>query len=217
LPQIAPQPIQLSPTAGGSVKAPEPRRVVDPHAAVKSSPFLDATLSGMWLEQRFGDPIVFGLQGGAYFAQAVRFVLRLEMPSKSATDEFRLDYDQTSNTNYFHRDSKAVSLLYGATVGVVAASGEGFVFAPGVVLQRSDVEDYGTMLGIAMPFEWVTQRGLRFGLEVDLGRAFGGTVHYTCNSSPCATGPTFDGNRGAGRAFALRFQMGFGFNRPQAR
>lgn len=179
---------------------------------------MDATLAGLWLEQRFGDPIVFGLQGGAYLGEAVRVVIRLEMPSKNATDEFRLDYNDTgTSTNYFPRNSTAATLLYGATVGVVAASSEGFVFAPGVVFQRSDVADYGSMLGIAIPFEWVTTRGLRFGMEVDLGRAFGGTVHYNCSVgvSECATGPTFDGDRGAGRAFALRFQMGFGFNHPR--
>jgi hypothetical protein len=181
---------------------------------------LDATLAGLWLEQRFGDPIVFGLQGGAYFGGAVRVALRLEMPSKSATDSFGYDYDSPSvSTNYFHRNSTAASLLYGASLGVVAASGEGFVFAPGVVFQRADVEDYGTMLGIAVPFEWVTRRGLRFGMEVDLGRAFGGTVRYTCTQfngpSDCSAGPTFNGDRGAGRAFALRFQMGFGFNHPR--
>jgi hypothetical protein len=142
------------------------------------------------------------------------------MPSKNSTDAFSYDYDDSAaSSNYFQRPSKAASLLYGATLGFVLASGEGFVFAPGVVFQRSDVEDYGSMLGIAMPFEWVTRRGLRFGLEVDLGRAFGGTVHYTCQQlgvpGACSAGPTFDGDRGAGRAFALRFQMGFGFNHPR--
>jgi hypothetical protein len=217
---IAPQPIQLSPGSSADAKEAEPRRVVDPRAAVKGSPFLDATLSGVWLEQRFGDPIVFGLQGGAYLGEAVRLVLRLEMPSKSSTDSFGYDYDAPQvSTNYFHTNSKAASLLYGASLGFVAASGEGFVFAPGVVFQRSDVEDYGTVLGIAMPFEWVTRRGLRFGIEVDLGRAFGGTVRYTCQqfngAGDCPVGPTFSGDRGAGRAFALRFQMGFGFNHPR--
>jgi hypothetical protein len=200
---------------------PEPKREVDPHAAVKGSPFLDATLSGLWLEQRFGDPIVFGIQGGAYFGEAVRLAARVEMPSKNATDEFSFRYDDPSTrTNYDPRNSEAVTLLYGASLGVVAASNEGFVFAPSVVFLRADVEDYGTMLGIAMPFEWVTKRGLRFGMEIDLGRAFGGKVHYSCRVQngdviDCPTGPTFEGDRGAGRAFAIRFQMGFGFNHPK--
>jgi hypothetical protein len=195
-------------------------RVVDTRAAVKRSPFLDATLAGMWNEQRFGDPIVFGIQGGLYIAEMVRVVLRFEMPSKNATDEFSYDNDTDDpGTNYWPTDSTAATLLYGGAIGFVAASSDGFVFAPGIVFQRSDVADYGSMLGVAIPFEWVTSRGLRFGLEVDLGRAFGGTVHYTCNTFQgdtvgCPT-PTFDGDRGAGRAFAIRFQMGFGFNRSR--
>ena len=106
-------------------------------------------------------------------------------------------------------------MLYGATLGAVATSSENFVFAPGLVFVRSDVSDYGTMLGVSMPFEWVTSRGMRFGLELDLGRAFGGTVHnQTCvNDFTACT--TTDSDRNAGRAFALRFNMGFGFNRPR--
>lgn len=221
LPQIA-TPIATQPAAVGGDDSRPARRALDPRAAVKSSPFIDATLAGLWLEQRFGDPIVFGLQGGAYFGEAVRLVVRLEMPSKSASDEFTFKYEDPSTTTFYvPRDSTGASLLYGASLGVVAASNEGFVFAPGIVFQRSDVEDYGTMLGIAVPFEWVTVRGLRFGMEIDLGRAFGGTVHYTCSGDPsdpavCGSGATYEGERGAGRAFALRFQMGFGFNHPRA-
>ena len=105
------------------------------------------------------------------------------------------------------------TLLYGATLGAIATSSENFVFAPGLVFVRSDVSDYGSMLGISMPFEWVTARGMRFGLELDLGRSFGGTVrNRTCVSQVCTEGEM---DRPAGRAFALRFQMGFGFNRGQ--
>jgi hypothetical protein len=110
-------------------------------------------------------------------------------------------------------------LLYGGALGVVATNSENFVFAPGVVFLRSDVSDYGSMLGVSMPFEWVTSRGMRFGLELDLGRAFGGTVHnQTCTFDPATQANTCamnDGDRKAGRAFAVRFQMGFGFNRPR--
>lgn len=172
----------------------------------------------MWNEQRFGDPIVFGIQGGLYIAETVRVVLRFEMPSKNATDEFRFDYDYNSGSTPYHpTDSTAATLLYGGALGFVAAASDGFVFAPGVVFQRSDVSDYGSMVGVAIPFEWVTTRGLRFGLEVNLGRAFGGTVHYACSDTGGAgcESPTWEGNRGAGRAFAIRFQMGFGFNRSR--
>ena len=180
---------------------------------------MDATLNGTWLEDRYGDPFVFGVQGGAYLGELVRVAIRLEMPTENARDEYN-SWDAVPapgpGTGSFtsSRRSEAPTLLYGATLGAVATSSDNFVFAPGVVFVRSDVSDYGSMLGISMPFEWVTSRGMRFGLELDLGRAFGGTVHQeTCtDQGNCSTG---NADRPAGRAFALRFQMGFGFNRAR--
>ncbi len=179
---------------------------------MESSPFLDATLSGVWLEDRYGDPFVFGLQGGAYLGGRVRLVARLEMPSKNATDE----YDTWSDDGSFSRKSADVTLLYGASLGIVAASSETFAFSPGVTFLRSDVSDYGNVLGISLPFEWVTSRGLRFGLEAGIGRAFGGTVHYECSQSQgCIGSAPVDKDRPAGRAIAIRFEMGYGFNHPR--
>lgn len=181
---------------------------------------MDATLNGTWLEDRFGDPFVFGVQGGAYLGEVVRLTIRLEMPTANAQDDYS-NYDSVPTPSIpgggysYPRDSDPPTLLYGATLGAVATSSENFVFAPGVVFVRSDVSDYGSMLGVSMPFEWVTSRGMRFGLELDLGRSFGGTVHnQSCANdfTPCTITDT---SRGAGRAFALRFQMGFGFNRPR--
>jgi hypothetical protein len=181
---------------------------------------MDATLNGTWQEDRYGDPFVFGVQGGAYLGEIVRVSIRLEMPTENARDEYGGGYDYDSvpapggATSYTNsRRSEPPTLLYGATLGAIATSSENFVFAPGLVFVRSDVSDYGSMLGISMPFEWVTARGMRFGLELDLGRSFGGTVrNRTCVSQVCTEGEM---DRPAGRAFALRFQMGFGFNRGQ--
>jgi hypothetical protein len=180
---------------------------------------MDATLTGTWLEDRYGDPFVFGVQGGAYLGEIVRLAVRLEMPTENARDDYS-SYDESTpvptgggNTFTNNRSSKAPTLLYGAALGVVATSSQNFVFAPGLVFVRSDVSDYGSMLGISMPFEWVTSYGMRFGLELDLGRAFGGKVHpETCTTGFPSVCATSDADRPAGRAFALRFQMGFGFN-----
>lgn len=180
---------------------------------------MDATLNGTWLEDRFGDPFVFGVQGGAYLGEIVRLTIRLEMPTENSRDEYGYGNDpapQVPNGSFSNPlRSKPPTLLYGATLGAVATSSENFVFAPGLVFVRSDVSDYGNMLGVSMPFEWVTSRGMRFGLELDLGRAFGGKVNNqicTNNFTACTTA---ESDRGAGRAFALRFSMGFGFNRPR--
>lgn len=188
------------------------RRVENTHAAVASSPFIDATISGLVLEDRYGDPFVFGVQAGAYLGQAVRLVARLEMPSKNATDDYSRYGD---DYNSFTRPSADVTLIYGGSLGIVAASSNTFAFSPGLMFLRSDVSDYGNFLGISLPFEWVTSRGLRFGLEAGLGRAFGGTVHYQCSTTVCPGGVPPDADRPAGRAAAIRFEMGFGFNHPR--
>jgi hypothetical protein len=188
------------------------RRVVRSSAAVQRSPFIDASLAGLWLEDRFGDPLVFGLQGGAYLGGVVRVAVRLEMPSKSSTDAFSGSYD--NDFNFVARRSASATLIYGGSVGVVAGSSESFVFSPGLLFLRSDVADYGNLLAVTLPFEWVTTKGLRFGLDVALGRAFGGTVHYQCLNAQtdCSSPASLDRERPAGRAINIRFTMGFGFN-----
>jgi hypothetical protein len=107
--------------------------------------------------------------------------------------------------------------MYGGAIGIVAAYSQAFVFSPGFTFVRTDVSDYGNMIGIAIPFEWTTNRGLRFGLEIGFGRAFGGVQRYTTCSSAlqCDEGVEESRNRDAGRAFSLRFELGFGFNHPQ--
>jgi hypothetical protein len=92
-----------------------------------------------------------------------------------------------------------------------------FVFSPGIALLRADVEDYGTFLGLSLPFEWVTNEGIRLGFEVDIGRAFGGEVHSRCGTPPCNAGPESSIDRPSRQAFYAHFQFGWGFNHPPAR
>ena len=190
---------------------------------------MDATLNGTWLEDRFGDPLVFGVQGGGYLGSSVRLAIRLEMPTKNARDEYEDDSVPPTGlgptptpptfTSSSPRDSAPPTLFYGGTLGLIATRGENFVFAPGLLFMRSDVSDYGSVVGISMPFEWITARGMRFGLELDLGRAFGGTVRtQTCTSNTTSGAQSCtesEMDRPAGRAFALRFQMGFGLARQR--
>jgi hypothetical protein len=89
--------------------------------------------------------------------------------------------------------------------------------APGIAFRRTDVSDYGSSLGVAMPLDWVMADGLRIGLELDLGRAFGGSYHLVCSDNSglgmCA-GSEITQDRPQGTAVALQFQLGFGFNHP---
>jgi hypothetical protein len=194
-------------------------------AAVDSSPFIDATMSLVSLEDRFTDPFVFGIAFGGYLARRVRLVARLEMPStdEGADDEF--DYSQAPGTYSVSR-RKSVNLIYGGALGIVAAYSQAFVFSPGFTFLRTDVGDLGNMVGVVIPFEWTTNRGLRFGFEVGFGRAFGGSRHFVCTpvvqpgtptGSSCEGNSTTTEDREAGRALSLRFELGFGFNHPQPR
>jgi len=212
-PGYAPQP---SPVVAPTYSFAEaPRFVLPEDAAVRSSPFIDATISLISLEDRFLDPLVFGIGVGAYLGQRVRLVARLEMPS---TDDSSSDYDYNGDylDGYTSRSPGAVTLVYGGSVGIVAASSAAFVFSPGLTFLRTDVGEYGNMLGVAIPFEWTTSKGLRFGLEVGFGRTFGGTQTLVCTfGTSCEAGNEVERDRDDARAFTLRFEMGFGFNHPK--
>jgi hypothetical protein len=49
-----------------------------------------------------------------------------------------------------------------------------------VSLVRTDVEDYGSVILVALPFEWTTQRNLRVGFEIGYGQAMGGHERKIC-------------------------------------
>jgi hypothetical protein len=190
-------------------------RIVRNGLATYGSPFFDVTLGGVFLEERFSDPLVIGLQGGVYLGDIVRLALRAEMPSSDARDEAS---GTRSNTySLYATDSESPKFLYGGSLGISLVNSSNFAFSPGIMLMRSDVGDYGTVLGASLPFEWVTSRGLRFGLEVSLGRAFGGTVHYECPLGGCPAEALEDTDRKAGRALGLRFAIGYGigYTRPR--
>jgi hypothetical protein len=219
-PAVYPPPAAVPPPASAPFVAsnhyafaPTPRQVWPEDAAVQSSPFMDATISLISLEDRFLDPLVFGIGFGAYLGRLVRVVARLEMPSTSDGDE---RYDDSGYTSGYSPESAgSVTLLYGGSVGIVAAHSVAFVFSPGVTFLRTDVAEYGNMLGVAIPFEWTTSKGLRFGLEVGVGRAFGGSQKYECTFGPnCVVGETKEVDRDDARALTLRFELGFGFNHP---
>ena len=189
---------------------PKPRYPAD--AAASSTPFLDLVLVGAPWENRFSQFLNVGVQGGAFLGGRLRLTARLALPTETLNDEY---YDGSS---YPLRpvDSKSASFLYGASAGIVAVSTQSFVMSPGVAFGRSDVSDYGSMLALSMPFDWVMPTGMRVGLEADFGRAFGGRFgSIDCPSGSCAGSSNLQiRDRPAGTAFWLQFNMGFGFNHP---
>lgn len=197
------------------------QRALHANIATRGSPFFDASVGGLFLEERFGDPLIIGLQGGLFLGNIVRAALRLEMPSTEARDQASNRYVElgTSGSSVYNADSASPKLLYAGALGIVAVNAPNFAFSPGLMLLRSDVSDYGTVIGVSLPFEWITSRGLRFSLEANLGRAFGGKVRHACynasSNTSCPPSELAPSDRDAGRAIGLRFAIGYGFGYAQ--
>jgi hypothetical protein len=180
------------------------------NAAVRSSPFIDLLVVGVDWQNRFSQYLNLGAQVGAFVGDRVRLTLRGVIPTDNLNDEYYGD----ANSFQARSPSKAASFLYGASAGVVVVSTQSFVLSPGIAFARSDVSDYGTMLALSMPFEWVTASGLRVGFELNFGRAFGGRSQLqSCAGNVCA-GPAQAPDRPAGTGFWMQFQIGYGFNHP---
>ena len=69
-----------------------------------------------------------------------------------------------------------------------------------------------SLVGVNVPFEWVSESGLRIGFEVALGRTFGGTVIEQClsYSGGCTQGTLNEIDRRGGAGFLAHFEIGWG-------
>jgi len=180
---------------------PPPPRFAD-DAAVSSSPFVDATLVGLDWQHRFSEPVNVGVQAGVFVAGRLRLTAKLAFPTEDVRD----------SEGQFGRQSKQPSFFYAFSAGVAAVRTSNFVMSPGLMLARADVADFGTMLGVSLPLDWVTSSGLRLGLEGGLGRAIGGRSVVGCTSD-CSLPPSYEDRR-SGSALWFQFHVGFGFNHP---
>lgn len=165
---------------------------------------------GTLMDERFSDGLMFGGQVGGYIANRIRLAARFVVPS-DPSDESNQDF-----TIGYSYQSELPDFMFGATAGVVVSQRSTFVFAPGFTVNRTNMADYGTMIGASFPFEWVLRGGVRFGLEAAVGRALGGRVRYECvEATFCAVGDELEQDRDSGVAFMLGFQVGFGLNYPE--
>jgi len=115
-------------------------------------------------------------------------------------------------------------LVYGASVGVALYTSAGFVTSVSANFMRSDVADFGNMLGVSLPLEWVSHRGVRLGFETGFLRAFGGEVLGECRpndgfdpsgaSRECDQGEVRAFDRAAGSGVWLHFLVGIPFDSP---
>jgi hypothetical protein len=197
------------------VPPPQPRPQFPDNAAVASSPFLDAIVAGVAWQNRFSQPINVGAQAGMYIEGRLRLAIRIAVPTGENTDQPGVS--GLSSAGYQSRTAADPSFLYGASAGLVVYDTQSFALAPGIAFGRSNVADYGNLLGLSVPLDWVLPSGMRVGMEADLGRAFGGYYRFQCHDTTdlaCTNGAEFHQDRPGGNALFIQFQLGFGFDHP---
>jgi hypothetical protein len=172
---------------------------------LSATPWVDFSFTNFWIDNRVSNFLNLGVQVGAYFFERVRVTARLVAPLEEATDEQSGGY-YSDEFGYLYRRSRSASLLYGASIGLIISNSKTFLFAPGTLLMRTDVEDYGTSVALSLPFEWTTRRHLRMGFELALGQGMGGR-------QPNSDG-TGSERRKAGTFVLLQYAMGFSLGKP---
>lgn len=178
---------------------------------LSASPWIDFALTSFWMDERTDNFLNIGAQVGGYFVERIRLSARLVAPLEEATDS-STDYgSQPFLSNTENIDSRSVSVLYGLTFGLILSNSKTFLFAPGLSVWRTDVEDYGTTGALSLPFEWTTHRRLRVGFELALGHSFGGEIHRVCSAftttaSMCKSDTI---EREGGTAVLFQYQMGW--------
>jgi hypothetical protein len=185
-------------------------------------------IGGQSFSQRFSSFFNVGLQLGLFIGGRVRLAGRVLMFPADPDDDYSSGSsfnDDLLGAGYFPQESEPAAFLFGGSAGVVLASTANFVLAPGVVVLSNDqADDYGSFVGVGIPFDWVTDSGLRVGFEVTIGRAFGGSVLGICQNSfggsppppgACDVGQVNAFDREAGAGFYSHFHLGWGFNRPK--
>ena len=212
----------------GSAQYPRSDRFVRPRrlkprypddAAVRTTPFFDVLASVVNWEKRLDHFLIIGLQGGAFVGRA-RLAGFVGLFSSDTSDDYRQDSNFDFDDGFTPVDSDPAAVLFGGSLGYALASSRNFVLAPGLKLVATDESDYGAFVGVAAPFEWVPDSGIRIGFEIAVGRAFGGEYEGRCDASfgpapSCSAGEVRAFNREAAAGFYSHFQIGWGFDRPK--
>jgi hypothetical protein len=183
---------------------------------VRTSPFFDIIVAGVAWQDRVSQALTVGAQAGAYLGGRLRLAVRAVVPADNVNDQSGFD-TALEGVGYQRRPSNAPVMIYGASAGVVAYRAQNFALAPGLAFARTDVSDYGTMLAVSVPLDWVMASGMRIGFEVELGQALGGKLRYQCTDGvgvACGGPIQATRDRPSGTAFLMQFQIGLGLNHP---
>ena len=198
--------------ASSANRAPKSSKSLPPDFVLRSSPWVDFTLTSFYMEDRVGNFLNLGVQFGGYVFERLRVSARMITPLEDVSDGYSNYGGNVGNgTGSFEPvDARSMSVLYGASVGLLITNSKTFVFGPSVQFQRTDVNAYGSALALGLPFEWTTQRNLRVGFELGFGHAFGGSVRYTCrNFATNASCGTRTADRPSGTTVLFQYSMGW--------
>jgi len=181
---------------------------------VNASPWVDFTLTSFYMENRVGNFLNLGVQFGGYLFERMRVAGRFVVPLEDVNDDlshYSTGTNPTGNGSFKRRDARSMSVLYGASVGLLVTNSKTFVFGPSIELQRTDVEAYGTTLAFGLPFEWTTRKNLRIGFELAIGHAFGGSSEEICTTfgTPVASCGTRTVDREPGTTVLFQYHMGW--------
>jgi hypothetical protein len=195
-----------------------------PGFVARSSPWVDFSLTSFYMDNRVGNFLNFGVQAGGYFFEHLRVSARVVAPLEEVTDN-RNTYSSVGGfsgpggstfQDVRKASSRNMSLLYGASIGLVVTNDKSFVFGPSLAFVRTDVEDYGTAVLVALPFEWTTARNLRVGFELALGHASGGTARSACTSTTngiTTSCGVVSSDRQGGAVVLFQYNMGWALGR----
>ncbi|MDF3067752.1 MAG: hypothetical protein K0R38_3353 [Polyangiaceae bacterium] len=204
------------------VRVAQRARMPDPDFVARSSPWVDFSLTSFYMKDRVSNFLNFGAQVGGYFFDHLRLSARIVAP----TEEVR---DQSDGFSSFDggggplfrttrkAPSRSMSLLYGASVGLVVSNDRSFVFGPNIGFVRTDVGDYGTAVLVGLPFEWTTASKMRIGFDFSIGHASGGTTRSTCTQTDSSgltssCGMTVNDRQG-GTTVVFSYYMGWSLGR----
>ena len=198
--------------------------VMPDRAAAKHSPFINAAAGGITISKHFDSSAYLGAEFGAFFDDRIRVSARALFPFGVAQGA----PESLSNSEFRPIHSAKPALIYGGGAGIALYSGQSFLLSLQANYQRTDVGDFGHMLALALPFEWMTNTGLRVGFEAGVLRAFGGQVFGECGPSPfvfdstnsqenltCDIGEVRAFDREPGNGLWVHFALGYPYDRPE--
>lgn len=191
------------PGADCGLDAPMPMSVGrHPFTAVRASPFVQMLGGGFHLRERLSSAAAFGGEFGFFAWDRLRAGVRAIIPVADLNDE--------ASDAAVAGDPSA--WMWGVSVGAATSRQAGFVMSPSLQFMEISGRDYGHLIGILVPFEWLSRSGFRVGFDFSVLYGFGGTYR----TKPCPTcntpDPIVDRPNSAG--FTVNLVLGHVFTMP---